>query len=128
MTTPKQYLFLESTFRFARSYRTPLPAICRRLHHLTLSVCVSGHLQAVAALCRDRTVDLVVVGPEDPLAAGLVDSLIQARVPCFGPTAAGALIEADKAAAKRLMGELNIPTAEFEVFTDAESAKKFIRR
>ena len=82
----------------------------------------------MVALCRDRSVSLVVVGPEDPLADGLADSLREARVACFGPPAAGARIEADKAAAKRLMSELNIPTAEFEVFTDADAAKKYIKR
>ncbi|KAF0304440.1 Trifunctional purine biosynthetic protein adenosine-3 [Amphibalanus amphitrite] len=91
-----------------------------------VAVNVKDH-EAVVSLCRDRSVALVVVGPEDPLADGLADSLRRAGVPCFGPSAAGARIEADKAYAKRLMEELRIPTAPFGVFTDADSAKEYIR-
>ncbi|XP_043214289.1 trifunctional purine biosynthetic protein adenosine-3-like isoform X2 [Amphibalanus amphitrite] len=93
-----------------------------------VAVNVKEH-EAVVSLCRDRvrSVDLVIVGPEDPLADGLADSLRRAGVPCFGPSAAGARIEADKAYAKRLMEELRIPTAPFSVFTDADSAKEYIR-
>jgi len=83
--------------------------------------------QAVVTLCRARSVSLVVVGPEDPLAAGLADSLQAANIACFGPSAEGARVEADKAATKRLMLQLGIPTAQFETFTDAEKAKEFIR-
>ncbi|XP_037076264.1 trifunctional purine biosynthetic protein adenosine-3-like [Pollicipes pollicipes] len=83
--------------------------------------------EAVVRLCRSRSVGLVVVGPEAPLAEGLADALQAAQIACFGPSAAGAQVEADKAATKRLMRELDIPTADFETFTDAEEAKQYIR-
>lgn len=72
-------------------------------------------------------IDLVVVGPEAPLADGLVDSLAARRIPAFGPTAGAAEIEASKAFSKDVMRRANVPTAEFTVFTDAERASAHIR-
>ncbi len=71
--------------------------------------------------------DLVVVGPEGPLAAGLVDALHARGVPAFGPTAGAAEIEASKAFSKDVMRQAGVPTAEYEVFTDAERARAYIR-
>lgn len=62
-------------------------------------------------LCRRKTIDLVVVGPEAPLAAGVADHLRQAGIPVFGPGAEGAKLEASKAWAKQLMRDAGIPTA-----------------
>ena len=81
---------------------------------------------AVTAFCSQNAVELVVVGPEDPLANGLADAVREAGVLCFGPSAAGARIEADKAYAKNLMRAASVPTAEARVFTDLESAKAFV--
>jgi len=72
-------------------------------------------------------IDLVVVGPEDPLAAGLGDELIKAGIPTFGPTAAGARLEADKWFAKELMKHQAVPTADARAFTDPNAADEFIK-
>ena len=71
-----------------------------------------------------KNVDLVVVGPEMPLAEGLVNEL--PRNKAFGPTKEAATIESDKSFAKELMQRTGIPTAKFKAFTDFESAKDFI--
>lgn len=67
---------------------------------------------------REHRVDLVVVGPEDPLAAGLVDALAGAGIAAFGPTAAAARLESSKAFAKEVMAAAGIPTARSVVVTD----------
>jgi phosphoribosylamine--glycine ligase len=74
------------------------------------------------AACRDHAVELVVVGPEAPLAAGLADQLRAAGIPCFGPGADGAQLEASKQWAKALMVEAGIPTAGFWPATSQEQA------
>lgn len=70
--------------------------------------------------------DLVVVGPEAPLAAGLSDKLSALGIPCFGPMAAPARIESSKSFAKQLMRECGIPTADFEVFSDFDSLRRYV--
>lgn len=70
-------------------------------------------------------VDLVVVGPENPLIDGLADRLRDAGIAVFGPGAAGAQLEGSKAFSKELMRAAGIPTAEFDSFTDVEAAKSF---
>jgi len=77
---------------------------------------------ALARLATERHVDLTVVGPEAPLAAGIVDHFRSAGLPIFGPTRAAAEIETSKAFAKRLMLEDGIPTARAEVHTELEAA------
>jgi phosphoribosylamine--glycine ligase len=72
-------------------------------------------------------VDLVVVGPEVPLADGLVDALRQRRVPAFGPSADAAAIEASKAFSKDVMRDAGVPTAAYQTFTDADRAAAHIR-
>ncbi len=81
---------------------------------------------AVVAFARENSVGLVVIGPEDPLANGLGDAVRKAGILCFGPSAQGARIEADKAYAKNLMRAASVPTAEARVFTDLESAKAYV--
>ncbi len=79
-------------------------------------------------LCAERAVDLVVVGPEDPLVAGLADILRMAGVNVFGPGAEGAKLEASKAFSKDAMAAAGVPTAAYANFTDAHEAKTFARR
>jgi phosphoribosylamine---glycine ligase len=76
----------------------------------------------LVALARERGVDLVVVGPEAPLVAGLVDELAAAGIAAFGPTGAAARIEGSKAYAKELMKETGVPTASHVLFRTREEA------
>lgn len=85
---------------------------------------VSNH-RALVAWAEAESIDLVVVGPEQPLAAGLVDALQEAGIPTFGPVRAGAQIEASKAFAKQLMKAALVPTAAFEVFTEVAPARAY---
>lgn len=83
--------------------------------------------KAVKRLAIANRVDLVVVGPEAPLAAGVVDELVEADIAAFGPSAAGAKLEASKAYAKEVMARAGIPTAPARTFTDFEAAVSYLR-
>ena len=82
---------------------------------------------AVIAFCRANTIDFVVVGPEAPLVAGIVDDLEAAGIRTFGPTKAAAQLEGSKGFTKDLCRANRIPTAAYERFTDAASAKAYAR-
>jgi phosphoribosylamine--glycine ligase len=82
---------------------------------------------AVTDLAKRQAVDLVVVGPEAPLAAGISDALLKAGIAVFGPTQKGAMLESSKAFAKEIMSRANVPTADSEAFTDREAALKLLR-
>ena len=85
-------------------------------------------VEALVRLARDRRVDLTVVGPEAPLAAGLVDRFRAEALSIFGPTRAAAEIETSKAFAKQLMLEAGVPTARAEIHTKTADAKAAARR
>jgi phosphoribosylamine--glycine ligase len=91
-----------------------------------VAVDVTDH-QAVIDFCRLMQIGLVVVGPEAPLVAGLVDDLTAAGIKALGPTKAAAQLEGSKAFTKDLCAEFKIPTAAYRRFTDAETAKTYIR-
>jgi phosphoribosylamine--glycine ligase len=76
---------------------------------------------AVVALARASRVDLVVVGPEAPLVAGVADALAAAGIRCFGPDAAAAAIEGSKAFCKEVMAAGGVPTAAYKVVTDPDA-------
>jgi len=76
---------------------------------------------------QDNAVDLVVVGPDDPLAAGIVDAFEAAGVPVYGPRKNAAEIEGSKIFMKNLLRKYGIPTAKYETFTDYESALAYLR-
>ncbi|MGZ4200554.1 MAG: phosphoribosylamine--glycine ligase [Thermoleophilaceae bacterium] len=76
----------------------------------------------LVALARDEGCDFVVVGPEAPLVAGLVDALAEVGIRAFGPSGAAARIEGSKAYAKQLMRDVGVPTASHTVFRDREEA------
>ncbi|MDB5300051.1 MAG: purD, partial [Phycisphaerales bacterium] len=76
---------------------------------------------------RENGIEFVVIGPEDPLAAGLADRIAAMKVKVFGPSKEAAQIEADKWFAKELMRQQAIPTAEARTFTDADAADEYIR-
>src|SRR3954462_11474849 len=82
---------------------------------------------AIGRFVRDNRIDFVVIGPEDPLAAGLADRLIAAGVRVFGPTREAARVEADKWFAKELMRQQSIPTAEARSSTDPAAAEEYLR-
>ena len=81
---------------------------------------------AVIRFCKENQIDLVLVGPEAPLAAGLVDSLTADGVRCFGPTQAAAQIEASKVFAKDFMARHHIPTARYATFTQFNEALRYL--
>ena len=75
---------------------------------------------------KANNIDYAVVAPDDPLVLGAVDALSQAGIPCFGPNKAAAIIEGSKVFSKNLMKKYNIPTAEYEVFSDLEKALEYL--
>ena len=79
-------------------------------------------VEGLVAAAREREVDLVVVGPEAPLVAGVVDALGEAGIRAFGPTAAAAEIEGSKRYAKELMAAVGVPTADYAVLTSRAEA------
>ena len=83
---------------------------------------------AVIEFCRDHEIDLVVVGPEAPLVAGLVDDLKAADILAFGPTKGAAQLEGSKGFTKDMCAKYDIPTAAYGRFEDAEFAKDYIRK
>jgi phosphoribosylamine--glycine ligase len=85
-----------------------------------------GDIDGVIAACREQRIDLVVVGNEDPLAAGIVDRLSVEGIAAFGPSRAAAEIEWSKVFSKQLMARHGIPTAPFAVFDDARKARAYV--
>ncbi|WP_163269170.1 phosphoribosylamine--glycine ligase [Chelativorans alearense] len=83
--------------------------------------------RAVVDFCHGQAIDLVVVGPEAPLVAGLADDLIAAGIPVFGPTAEAARLEGSKGFTKDLCSRYGIPTAAYARFADATHAKDYVR-
>lgn len=83
-------------------------------------------LDKIVDFAVNNKIDYAVVAPDDPLVLGLVNRLNEKGIACFGPTKEAAIIEGSKAFSKDLMKKYNIPTARYEVFTDVESACKYI--
>ena len=96
-----------------------------------MAVCVpinATDLDGMVDYAKKQAFDLVVVAPDDPLYMGMVDRLMSEGIRAFGPSAKAAEIEGSKVYAKRLMKKYGIPTAEYEVFSDYESACAYIER
>jgi phosphoribosylamine--glycine ligase len=87
----------------------------------------TANVDAVKRFCDDRGIDLVVIGPEAPLVAGLADSLREAGIDVFGPDAQDAQLEGSKEFAKKFMAKVGIPTAAYEAFTDCDAALEYVR-
>src|SRR6186713_2037826 len=83
---------------------------------------------AVVVLCKANKIDFVVVGPEAPLVAGVVDDLEASGFKTFGPSKSAARLEGSKGFTKDLCRANNIPTAAYERFTSAEPAKAYVRK
>ncbi len=92
-----------------------------------VAIKLADHL-AVVRLCRDKRIDLVIVGPEAPLAAGLADDLSAAEIKVFGPSRAAAQIEASKVFSKNFMPRHGIPTARYATFDDIAEALAYLDR
>ncbi|MGH6708120.1 MAG: phosphoribosylamine--glycine ligase [Bradyrhizobium sp.] len=92
-----------------------------------IAIDITDH-PAVIDFCKANKVDFVVVGPDAPIAAGIVDDLNAAGFKAFGPTKAAGRLESSKTFTKNLCRDNNIPTAAYAHFTDAEKAKAYIRK
>ncbi len=80
----------------------------------------------IAAFCQEKQIDLVIVGPEAPLAGGIVDSLSAEGIRCFGPRQAAARIESSKVFAKDFMARHHIPTARYAAFYQCDEAVQYL--
>ena len=92
-----------------------------------ISLDVNNHTMIVK-FCKEKQIDLVIVGPEIPLAAGLADSLSEAGVRCFGPRQAAAQIEASKVFSKNFMARHRIPTARYTTFDKLTDAFAYLEK
>ena len=88
----------------------------------------ANDLQALVRFAKENHVDLTVVGPDDPLAAGIVDLFASEKLRAFGPTKSAARIEASKIFAKELMRAQKIPTAESNLFSESSEALRYCER
>jgi len=84
-------------------------------------------IDGIVNLSKEKKIDLVVVAPDDPLAAGMVDALENEGIRAFGPRKNAAIIESSKAFAKDLMKKYNIPTAKYEVFEKSSDALEYLK-
>ncbi len=84
-------------------------------------------ISAIVEFAKSNSIDYAVVAPDDPLVLGCVDALEAIGVPCFGPRANAAIIEGSKVFSKNLMKKYGIPTAEYEVFDNAEAALEYVK-
>lgn len=88
-------------------------------------ISVDDH-EAVIRFCQEQHIDLVIVGPEVPLANGIADALIEAGIRCFGPSQAAAQIEASKVFSKNFMARHGIPTARYATFNNLSDALEYL--
>ena len=95
------------------------------------AVCVpeigAKEIDKIVDFAKSHAIDFAVVAPDDPLALGCVDRLHEAGIPCFGPDAKAARIEASKVFSKNLMKQYGIPTARYEVFDDPVKALAYLK-
>ena len=94
------------------------------------ATCIPGDvmdIKGVVAAAKTHQIDFAVVTPDDPLAAGMVDALEEAGIPCFGPDRKAAEIESSKVFSKGLMSKYNIPTARWQAFSDLEEALAYVK-
>lgn len=88
----------------------------------------AADLSALFHFARNNKIDLTIVGPEDPLALGIVDLFQAERLPIFGPSRMAAQLEASKAFSKQFMQEVGIPTAQFGTFTEYAAAMAYLEQ
>ena len=97
-------------------------------HHAALVPLALDDQRAIVDFAREAAIDLVVIGPEQPLVEGLADMLRAAGIAVFGPSAAAARLEGSKGFTKALCDRAGVPTAAYESFTDAAQAKRALPR
>jgi phosphoribosylamine--glycine ligase len=85
-------------------------------------------ISALLSFAIKKAIDLTIIGPEVPLVAGIVDTFQEAGLPCFGPTAKAAQLEGSKSYCKDFMARHNIPSAEYQTFTDVQQAISYIQK
>ncbi len=94
------------------------------------AICVSINakdIDGITKFAKENEIDFAVVAPDDPLVLGAVDALNAVGIPCFGPKANAAIIEGSKVFSKNLMKKYNIPTAEYNVFENANDALEYVK-
>ena len=84
-------------------------------------------ISALKTFAEKEAIDLTIIGPENPLVDGIVDEFKQAGLPCFGPAKDAAILEGSKSFSKEFLQRHNISTAEYQVFTEADTAKKYVK-
>lgn len=84
-------------------------------------------IPALKAFAEKENIDLTIIGPEVPLVAGIVDAFNESGLPCFGPSKAAAILEGSKSFTKDFLKKYNIPTAEYDVFTEVEPAIAYVK-
>lgn len=87
---------------------------------------VKSDAASLLSAIQDLKIEFVVVGPEQPLAEGLIDELEARKIACFGPVKAAARLESSKVFSKELMKSCGVPTADFRVFDDFEQFEKYV--
>ena len=114
---------LSESPRLKRLFAAPgNPGICE--HAVMCALDIDDHA-AVVDFCKREAIDLVVVGPEAPLVAGIADALTSAGISVFGPSQAAAALEGSKGFTKDLCADAGIPTAAYRRFTDADAARAY---
>src|SRR5207247_6575466 len=88
----------------------------------------ASDLPLLLRFAKENRIDLTVVGPDDPLAAAIVDLFATEKLRAFGPTKSAARLEASKVFAKELMRTQNIPTAEASIFSESSKALRYCER
>lgn len=95
------------------------------------AVCINidaKDIDGIVSFAKEKNIDYAIVAPDDPLVLGAVDALNAAGVPCFGPDKKAAIIEGSKVFSKNLMKKYGIPTAEYQVFDNAENAMEYLEK
>ncbi|MDG2107859.1 MAG: phosphoribosylamine--glycine ligase [Woeseiaceae bacterium] len=88
----------------------------------------SDDLNALSKLAQEEKIDLTIIGPETPLVAGIVDHFDSLGLPCFGPKAAAAQLEGSKSFTKDFLRRHNVPTGDYQNFTEVDPALAYIRK
>ncbi|MBQ4561264.1 MAG: phosphoribosylamine--glycine ligase [Clostridia bacterium] len=104
-----------------------LPGNAGMAHDAELVAIGAKDIDNIVKFATDNKIDFAIVAPDDPLVLGCVDALEAVGIPCFGPNKAAAIIEGSKVFSKNLMKKYGIPTAAYEVFTDAQAALEYVK-